>query len=60
VGIATTVQEYIDQLQDNNTPGIIFARNNPNFGDDFMAAITQKRFWDRAIYEQPSLAGQLS
>ena len=60
VGIATTVQEYIDQLQDNNTPGIIFAMNNPNFGDDFMAAITQKRFWDRAIYEQPSLAGQLS
>lgn len=60
VGIATTAQSHIEQLQDHSTTGIIFAKNNPAFGDDFIAAITQKRFWDRAIYGQPSLAGQLN
>ncbi len=49
IGVATTGQIYIEQAQFSNTMGIVLAANNKNFENDFMDAIAQKRFWDRAL-----------
>lgn len=49
IGVATTGQVYIEQAQFSNTMGIVLAANNKNFESDFMDAIAQKRFWDRAL-----------
>ena len=49
IGVATTGQIYIEQAQFSNTMGIVLAANNKNFESDFMDAIAQKRFWDRAL-----------
>ncbi|NLJ78695.1 MAG: catalase [Tissierellia bacterium] len=45
IGVATTGQSYIEGFQ--NLEGVIFAQDNPNFGEDFISAITQQRFWNR-------------
>ena len=47
IGIATTGQQLFTPSQHNNLAGVVFARNNPNFGRDFVAAIAQMRFWNR-------------
>ncbi|TRM12595.1 catalase [Lentibacillus cibarius] len=47
IGVATTGQRYIQASKDNNLAGVVFAANNPNFGDDFVSAIAQQRFWHR-------------
>lgn len=47
IGIASTGQLYIQTSDQNNLAGIIFAANNPNFGEEFVNAIAQQRFWDR-------------
>lgn len=47
IGVATTGQSYIHSTQNNNLAGVVFAANNPNFGDDFVKAIAQHRFWTR-------------
>jgi len=47
IGVATTGQNYIQTSGSNNLAGVIFAANNPDFEDQFIAAITQQRFWDR-------------
>ena len=47
IGIATTGQCYVEALENNNFTGVIFATNNPNFGNEFVSAIAQQRFWNR-------------
>ncbi|NLJ78442.1 MAG: catalase [Tissierellia bacterium] len=47
IGIATTGQPYIKVSENNNLEGVIFAANNPNFGNEFVCAIAKQRFWDR-------------
>ena len=47
IGIATTGQYYIKLSQNNNFEGVVFATNNPNFGEEFVSAIAQQRFWNR-------------
>ncbi|SDC38789.1 catalase [Melghirimyces thermohalophilus] len=47
IGVATTGQSYIQASEKNNLAGVVFAENNPNFGEDFLAAIAQQRFWNR-------------
>ena len=47
IGVASTGQSYIQPSPGNNLAGVVFANNNPNFARDFVAAITQQRFWDR-------------
>ncbi|GAA0472048.1 catalase [Alkalibacillus silvisoli] len=47
IGLATTAQSYIHSTQHNNLAGVVFAANNPNFGNDFVYAISQQRFWER-------------
>lgn len=46
IGVASTGKFYI-QKPDGNLSGVIFAENSPNFEDEFIAAVAQKRFWDR-------------
>ncbi|RKQ37297.1 catalase [Oceanobacillus halophilus] len=47
IGVATTGQSYIQTSNKNNLAGVVFAANNPNFGEDFVSAIAKQRFWDR-------------
>lgn len=47
IGVATTGQNYIQTSEENNLAGVVFAKGNPNFVDEFVAAIAQQRFWDR-------------
>lgn len=47
IGIATTGENYIQPTQQNNLSGVVFKSNNPNFGQEFVSAIGQHRFWDR-------------
>lgn len=47
IGIATTADLYIQPSDANNLAGVVFAKNNPNFGKEFVKAIAQQRFWDR-------------
>ncbi|MGN7388172.1 catalase [Sporosarcina sp. SAFN-015] len=47
IGVATSGQSLLNVSDDNNLAGVVFAANNPNFGNDFVTAIAQQRFWDR-------------
>ncbi|RLL41318.1 catalase [Oceanobacillus piezotolerans] len=47
IGIASTGQSFIQPTQNNNLAGVIFSIDNPNFGEEFVSAIAQHRFWDR-------------
>lgn len=47
IGVATTGQSFVQSSPGNNLAGVVFAANNPNFGEDFVEAIAQMRFWDR-------------
>lgn len=47
IGVATTGTYFIQSSQGNNLAGVVFASSNPNFGDEFVSAIAQQRFWDR-------------
>ncbi|WP_059103585.1 catalase [Shouchella shacheensis] len=43
IGVATTAQSYFQHA----SPGVIVAANHPDFGNEFVSAIAQKRFWNR-------------
>ncbi|MFE8700739.1 catalase [Cytobacillus sp. FJAT-54145] len=47
IGIASDASSYLKGSENNNLAGVVFATNNQNFGKDFVAAITKRRFWDR-------------
>ncbi|AQT86979.1 Catalase HPII (plasmid) [Paenibacillus larvae subsp. larvae] len=47
IGVATTGQPYVIISKNNNLAGVVFAANNPNFGNEFVTAIAQHRFWNR-------------
>ena len=47
IGVATTARPYFQALGVSNSPGVIFSSNNPNFGEEFVSAIAQQRFWNR-------------
>lgn len=44
IGVASTTQS---QFQVEVALGVMFAENNPNFGEEFVSAIGQLRFWNR-------------
>lgn len=46
IGIATSGQPYLS-TSNYNAAGVIFAGNKPNFGEEFVSAIAQQRFWNR-------------
>ncbi|WLV25205.1 catalase [Aciduricibacillus chroicocephali] len=47
IGIASGARNLIQMSKENNMAGVVFADDNPNFGEDLVAAIAQQRFWDR-------------
>lgn len=47
IGVATTGEAYIKTSENNNLAGVVFATNNPDFGDEFVSSIATQRFWDR-------------
>lgn len=47
IGVATTGESFIQSSAGNNLAGVVFAANNANFGEDFVSAIAQMRFWNR-------------
>ncbi|WP_449354026.1 catalase [Virgibacillus natechei] len=47
IGVATTGESYIQKSNKNNFAGVVFAETNSDFGEDFVSAIAQQRFWDR-------------
>lgn len=44
IGVAIMAQS---QFQIKASSGVVFAENNPNFGEEFITAIATQRFWDR-------------
>lgn len=47
IGVASTGQRFVQASTSNNLAGVVFAANNPNFGEDFVSAVAEQRFWDR-------------
>lgn len=47
IGVATTAEPYFQALGINTAPGVVFAKNQPDFENEFVAAVAQQRFWDR-------------
>ncbi|KPH78426.1 catalase [Oceanobacillus caeni] len=47
IGVASTGESCIQTSENNNLAGVVFATNNPNFGEEFVSAIAQQRFWNR-------------
>ncbi len=47
IGVASTAHCYIKGTPNNNFDGVIFARNNPHFENEFIKAIAKQRFWKR-------------
>ena len=47
IGIATTGEAFLNTTSENNLAGVVFASNNPNFGEEFVNAVAHQRFWDR-------------
>lgn len=47
IGVATTEEDFVDDFA--SAPGVVFASNNPDFDEEFVAAISQQRFWDRKV-----------
>ncbi|WP_174612949.1 catalase [Virgibacillus ihumii] len=47
IGVASTGQSFIQPSDEKNLLGVVSSANNPNFGQDFVSAIAQQRFWER-------------
>lgn len=47
IGVATSGEHYIKLSKDRNYEGVIFASNNPDFREEFVAAVATQRFWYR-------------
>lgn len=47
IGLASSGQNFIQSYTENNLAGVVFAANNANFGEKFVNAIAQQRFWNR-------------
>ncbi|HZK01953.1 MAG TPA: catalase, partial [Anaerovoracaceae bacterium] len=47
IGVATTGERYVKKSPDNNLDGVVFAKGNSDFANEFVKAIAKQRFWDR-------------
>ncbi|WP_251027711.1 catalase [Bacillus sp. ISL-41] len=47
IGVAATGQSYFQPSEYNNLAGVVFASGNQNFENEFLSAITARRFWNR-------------
>jgi len=39
--------KYVQQTEENNMDGVILAADTPDFAEQYVGALAQKRFWDR-------------
>lgn len=47
IGVASGGESFIQASKNNNLAGVVFGANNSNFGEEFVTAIAQQRFWNR-------------
>lgn len=47
IGIAAGGEKYFRASEANNASGVVFAKNNTEFPQQFTAAVARQRFWDR-------------
>jgi catalase len=47
IGIASTGESYLQKSEKINPEGVVFASGNQNFGNEFINAVAQQRFWNR-------------
>lgn len=47
IGVASAGKPYLQTSKANNLAGVVFAENNRNFSEEFVAAIAKQRFWNR-------------
>lgn len=47
IGVATTGEKYVAASNEDTGVGIVFAKDNSNFAEDFVSAVAQARFWER-------------
>lgn len=47
IGIALTAEMYLNKSEKPNPEGVVFASDSTNFGQEFVHAIAQQRFWNR-------------
>lgn len=47
IGVAATGQDYLQKAANMNMAGVVFAKDNPDFENEFIHAIAHMRFWDR-------------
>jgi len=47
IGLASTGGSYLITSDKNNLAGVVTAQHNNSFGEDFVNAIAQQRFWNR-------------
>lgn len=47
IGVASSGRSFIQTIDENNLAGVVFANNDPNFGEEFVSAIAEQRFWNR-------------
>src|SRR5690625_508576 len=49
IGVATSAEQYFQPRNTGTSPGLVFAKNNEQFGEEFVAAVAQQRFWERIV-----------
>ncbi|WP_424237597.1 catalase [Bhargavaea ginsengi] len=47
IGVASDANNFVQATPQNNLAGVVFAADNPNFGEEFVEAIGTMRFWNR-------------
>jgi len=50
IGVATSAASYVQAQNIHTAPGVIFTENPSTFGNEFIAAVAEQRFWDRKVY----------
>lgn len=50
IGVATTGLPFFNASNAKTGPGVVVATGNADFGEKFVNAIAQQRFWNRDIY----------
>ena len=53
IGVATSADHCIQRM--GNLAGVVFAKDNANFSNDFLSAIATQRFWERT-QDMPNIA----
>lgn len=47
IGVASVGESFINKSNNSNLAGVVFAKGNTNFNEEFVSAVAQQRFFDR-------------